>query len=64
MELNDSQGIKDKVSIVLIGPDGKVKDKRSPEDIEAKSLIEATARALAEELEKLQEETNEERSHS
>jgi len=51
MELNDSQGIKDKVSIVLIGPDGKVKDKR-------------TARALAEELEKLQEETNEERSHS
>ena len=64
MELNDSQGIKDKVSIVLIGPDGKVKDKRLPEDtVEAEELAAGILKSVAEELTK-QEGTNEERSDS
>jgi len=59
MDIKDNQGIKDKVHIVLTGPDGKVKDERMPEDTEeAEELATNILKAVSEELRK-QEGTNE-----
>jgi len=53
MDIKDNQGIKDKVHIVLTGPDGKVKDERMPEDTEeAEELAAGILKSVAEELRK------------
>ena len=52
-EFNDNQGIKDKVHIVLRGPDGKIKDERVPEDtVEAEKAVGSALKAVAEEVRK------------
>ena len=47
MDIKDNQGIKDKVHIVLRGPDGKVKDERISDE-----KRETTRKALIDEIRK------------
>jgi len=53
MEHHEQQPIRDKVSIVLRGPNGRVKDERTIDSVQE------TARALAEEIIRQQEASDE-----